>query len=76
MLCRLLMIMKERMVRGMLVLNGKAKLYMNGSSNGFRKKNTMEVMRDRLIWQVCCYFRSDMEEDTANKYLLLGAGPD
>ena len=41
-----------------------------------QKKNTMEVMRDRLIWQVCCYFRSNMEEDTANKYLLLGAGPD
>ena len=47
------MIMKERMVRGMLVFNRKAKLNMNGSSNGFRKiKNKyspMEVMRDRTV---------------------------
>ena len=54
MMCRFLMIMKERMVKGMLVLNRKAKLYMNGSSNGFRKikkqiLSTMEVMRDRTV---------------------------
>ena len=80
------MVMKERMARGMLMLNGKAELYMNGSSNGFRKikkqiLSTMEVMRDRTVQAaiktnvagVVCF---DMEEDNANKYLLLGAGLD